>query len=90
MKVNTIKLGIASGVVSVLVYVGCAILMMIVGKDSLVSISNLLFHGMEFENIIRETVPLTETLLGLLVSFLFWGIVGYLVGILYNLQLAKD
>jgi hypothetical protein len=54
------------------------------GKDRLVKLSNLLFHGMDFTNIIRTEIPLVETFIGAVVSFIFWGLIGYLLALIYN------
>ena len=83
-KLSQKKFAIASGLASVLVYLGCFLIMTILGKDSLVKLSNLLFHGMDFSNIIRMNIPIGETLLGALASFVFWGIVGYVLVFIYN------
>ena len=83
-KLSQKKFAIASGLASVLVYLGCVLIMTMLGKDSLVKLSNLLFHGMDFSNIIRMNIPIGETLLGALASFVFWGIVGYVLVFIYN------
>ena len=83
-KLSQKKFAIASGLASVLVYLGCFLIMTVLGKDSLVKLSNLLFHGMDFSNIIRMNIPIGETLLGALASFVFWGIVGYVLAFIYN------
>ncbi len=83
-KLNQKKLGIAAGLTSVVVYLGCFLIMAVLGKDSLVKLSNLLFHGMDFSHIIRMDIPIIETLIGAIVSFLFWGIIGYLLALIYN------
>ena len=83
-KLNQKKFAIASGLASVVVYLGCFLIMTVLGKDSLVKLSNLLFHGMDFSNIIRMNIPIGETLLGALASFVFWGIVGYVLVFIYN------
>ncbi len=83
-KLNQKKFAIASGLTSVVIYLGCFLIMTILGKDSLIKLSNLLFHGMDFSNIIRMNIPIGETLLGAVTSFLFWGIIGYLLALIYN------
>ena len=83
-KLNQKKFAIASGLTSVAVYLGCFLIMTVSGKDSLVKLSNLLFHGMDFSNIIRMNIPIGETLLGAVISFIFWGIIGYLLALIYN------
>jgi len=49
-----------------------------------VKLSNLLFHGMDFSNIVRMDIPIGETVLGTVISFGFWGFVGYLLALIYN------
>ena len=83
-KLNQKKFAIASGLTSVVVYLGCFLIMTVLGKDSLVKLSNLLFHGMDFSNIIRMNIPIGETLLGTVTSFIFWGIIGYVLALIYN------
>ena len=83
-KLNQKKFAIASGLTSVVIYLGCFLIMTVLGKDSLVKLSNLLFHGMDFSNIIRMNIPIGETLLGAVASFIFWGIIGYVLAFIYN------
>lgn len=83
-NLNQKKFAIASGLTSVAVYLGCFLIMTVLGKDSLVKLSNLLFHGMDFSNIIRMNIPIGETLLGAVASFIFWGIIGYVLALIYN------
>lgn len=83
-KLNQKKFAIASGLASVVIYLGCFLVMAILGKDGLVKLSNLLFHGMDFSNIIRMDIPIGETLLGAVASFVFWGFVGYVLSFIYN------
>jgi hypothetical protein len=83
-KLNQKKFAIASGLTSVLVYLVCFSIMTVLGKDSLIKLSNLLFHGIDFNNIIRMNIPIGETLLGATISFVFWGVVGYILAFIFN------
>ena len=83
-QINAKRFGIASGLTSVIIYIACFLVMLILGKDGLVKLSNLLFHGMDFSNIIRMDIPFSESLIGLILSFLFWGGTGFLLAITYN------
>ena len=82
-KLNQRKFAIASGVTSVIIYLGCYLTMLVMGKNGIVKLSNFLFHGMDFTNIIRMDIPIGETLLGAIISFLFWGLIGYLIATIY-------
>lgn len=88
-SLNAQKIAIATGITSCTIYLGCYLVMLIIGKEGLVKLSNLLFHGMDFSDIIRMDVPLSETVLGLLLSFLFWGISGYIFAFIYNRLIRK-
>ncbi len=81
---NQKKMALATGLTSVVFYLGCFLVMALLGKEGIVQLSNLLFHGMDFSNIIRMNIPIGETLLGAAISFLFWGGIGYLVASIYN------
>lgn len=83
-KLNQKKFGIASGLSSLVIYFGCVLTMAVLGNGTLVRLSNLLFHGMDFSNIIRSNIPITDTLLGAFLSFLLWGGLGYLFALIYN------
>ena len=83
-KINLRKIGIASGTTGAILYLACVITMSVLGKEMLVKLANLLFHGINFTNIIRMNIPINESILGIFVSFLFWGFIGYLIGLIYN------
>ncbi len=83
-KLSSKKFGIASGITGVIVYILCYLLMTILGKETLGKLANLLFHGVDFSNILRMNIPIFETILGLVISFLFWGLTGYLLSFFYN------
>jgi len=83
-KLNSKKIALAAGISSVIAYISCIILMMIVGEDGVVRISNLLFHGIEFSGNVRMDVPITDNLLGIIMSFIFWGGMGYIFASIYN------
>ena len=83
-KLNQRKYAIASGTTSVIIYLGCYLVMLLLGENGIVKLSNYLFHGMDFTNIIRMDIPIGETIVGSFISFLFWGLIGYLVATVYN------
>ncbi len=83
-KIDVKRFGIASGIVGAIVYTACILVVLILGKDALVKIANILFHGMDFTNIIRMDIPVFESILGIFISFIFWGIIGGLISFFYN------
>ena len=78
------KFALAAGLSSVIAYIGCVVLMAIVGEEGVIRISNLLFHGMEFTGNIRMDIPLTDNILGVVMSFVFWGFMGFVISSIYN------
>jgi len=58
--------------------------MLLLRRNGIITLSNFLFHGIDFYNIIRMDKSLGETFFGVFISFLFWGIIGYLVAMNYN------
>ena len=83
-QINTKKFALASGFTGAIIYLTCFIIMSILPKETLVKLANLIFHGIDFSEDIRMNIPITETLLGVVASFVLWGIVGYLLGFIYN------
>jgi hypothetical protein len=83
-KLKPIKAAISAGTTSVVIYLGCYLIMLILGKDSLVKLANSLFHGVDFSSIINMNIPIGETIIGLVISFFFWGIIGFLFTAVYN------
>ena len=83
-KLNANKFSLAVGISSIAVYVSCVILMSIVGEAGVVRVSNLLFHGMEFKDIIRTNIPFTDNLIGIAASFIVWGGIGFIIASVYN------
>ena len=81
---NVKNFGLASGATGASIYLGCFLLMSVLGKDALVKLGNLLFHGVDFSSIMRMNISIGESFLGLIVSFIFWGLVGYVLSLLYN------
>jgi len=82
-------MGLASGIISCVVYIVCYLLILIVGEQGLVLISNLLFHGIDFAEIIRMDISLVESVCGLVLSFLFWSMIGFSISKTYNLLSKK-
>lgn len=83
-KQKAIKTAISTGLTSVVIYLGCYLIILIMGRHSIVKLSNYLFHGVDFTSIIRTDIPFLETLLGAVISFVFWGFVGLVFSLFYN------
>jgi|GEM_PF-2228536 hypothetical protein len=75
---------IATGSNLVAIYLSFFFIMLIVGKEGLVKISNLMFNGMDFTNIIRIRTPIVKRMLGAVISLIFCGLASYLLAMIYN------
>ncbi len=78
------KFGLASGITGAIIYISCFVLMSVLPKETLVKLANLIFHGVDFSEDIRMNISITETLMGVVISFILWGIIGYLLAFVYN------
>lgn len=83
-KLQPFKISISLGLTSALVNLGCFLVMLLLGKESLLKISNYLLHGINFSTIINTNISIGETIIGLIVSFLFFGGTGLLFTLIYN------
>ncbi|HHC80991.1 MAG TPA: hypothetical protein ENK46_14000 [Flavobacteriia bacterium] len=83
-QINVKKFALASGFTGAIIYLTCFIIMSLLPKETLIKLANLIFHGIDFSEDIRMNIPIAETLLGIVASFIIWGIVGYLLGFIYN------
>lgn len=83
------KFGFAVGLTWALLYLGCAIVMMTVGREGTVLFFNSLLHGLETAPIIRMDVPFYEFCIGLAESFILGWLVGACIAGIYNFSLVK-
>lgn len=83
-SINPIRLGWAFGVTFTLMYLGCVIVMMMVGHDGTVLLFNSLLHGVDVSTVIRMDMPFWEMCMGLCLTFLIAWFAGATVGSVYN------
>ena len=88
-KMSPIRLGAACGIAGAVFYVACMIFMATVPVDSVTWISNSLLHGVDNKSIMRESVPLPQSLVGILTTFAGGVIFGSLVAWFYNFGLGR-
>ncbi len=84
MKLQANAFALATGLVAVLYYILCMLLMWIGGKEVTVAFFNSLLHGLDVASIVRMNVPLPETLLGLVLTFVLGWLGGWLIATSYN------
>lgn len=89
MKLNIIRFGMASGVATGVFYIGCVLLMSIMGREGLITFFNGLMHGLDVGPILRTHVSLGESFLGLLNSVAVGWLFGGLLASVYNFGPTK-
>ena len=83
------RLGLAVGVTATVVYLGCALVMAVVGRDGVILFLNSLLHGLDVSAIIRMNVPWWETLIGAVEIFILGWLSGATIAAIYNVGARK-
>jgi uncharacterized membrane protein len=83
------RMGLAAGVTAAIVYLGCALVMAVVGRDGVILFLNSLFHGLDVSALIRINVSWWETLIGAVEVFILAWLSGAAVASIYNLGAKK-
>lgn len=89
-KLNVKKLGLAFGSTAAIFYLGCVLLMLILGQQGTVSFFNALLHGFDTSTIIRMDIPLWESLSGIIQTFILGWLAGALVAAIYNVGTGQN
>ena len=88
-KLNTKSLSLSIGFTSVTIYILCVISLLIIGEEGISKLANLFFHGLELKNNIRMSISFIESIIGALITFLFWTLIGFLIALFYNMDNFK-
>ena len=83
------KLGLAFGITGALLYLGCALVMLILGHDSTVKYFNSLLHGVDVSSIVRLNISFGEVLMGLVQTFILTWLIGVCIACIYNISFNK-
>jgi hypothetical protein len=86
---NNKRAGLAFGFTATLLYVGCALLMLIAGHAGTALLFNSLLHGLDVSTITRMDVPIGESIMGLICTFLLGWLVGSCIAWIYNMGARK-
>ena len=87
--INIKKLGMTTGLTGALLYLGCMVVMITVGREGSVKFFNGLLHGLDVSTIIRMDIPLWEACLGIVQTFILSWLIGACIASLYNWQIKK-
>ncbi len=86
---NIQRFGLAVGVASVLLYVGCVIGMAILGKNGTIAFFNNLFHCLDVRLIIKMNIPLRETIIGTIETFILGWLFGVVIALFTNFAMEE-
>lgn len=89
-RINIKKFGLATGSTAALLYLGCAIVMIIAGHDVSVKLANSLMHEIDVSAIIRMDMPFSEGLLGIIETFIIGWLIGASIAAIYNVGIKND
>lgn len=89
-KISIKRLGIAVGSAGAILYLGCILLMITVGREGTIWFFNSLLHGLDTSSIIRMNVPVWQALLGIVQTFILGWLIGALIASVYNIGLKQD
>ena len=92
-KLSAIRLGTALGAAGAIFYLACIILLAVAPSDSVVWVFNAFMHGADVTEILRPSVPLTQSIVGVLLTFVGGYVFGYIAASVYNLGIkakSKD
>jgi hypothetical protein len=78
------KSGLAFGLTSALLYLGCIVVIATVGHANTVKFFNSLLHGLDVSAIVRSDVPLWEAGIGIAETFIIGWLTGASIAGLYN------
>ena len=88
-KLSPMRFGIALGVAGAIFYVVCMIFMAVTPHNDVVWLSNALLHGVDIQSVMRESVPLVQSLAGIASTFVGGLIFGSLSACVYNFGLGS-
>lgn len=87
--INIKKFALAFGITGGILYLGCAVLMLILGHAGTVAFFNSLLHGWDTSTIVRMNVPLVEAIIGTIEMFILCWFVGACIASIYNFSMRK-
>jgi len=83
------RLGVAFGLTGMLFYIGCIILMSILGGEATAVFFNSLLHGLDTSGLIRMDISFWEVAMGIVLTFILSWISGALIAAIYNFGLSE-
>lgn len=88
--INAQRFRLAFGMTFALLYIGCALLMLIAGREASIFFFNSIIHAIDVNSIIKTDMPLSEMLLGIIEMFILGWLTGATIAGIYNFRLKKE
>jgi hypothetical protein len=82
--------GLAVGTTGALLYLGCMLVMTLLGEDLTIAFFNSLLHGLDVTYVIRMDIPLWEAGLGVVQTFILGWLSGACVAGIYNFSASTE
>lgn len=89
-RIHIKKFGFACGITGALLYAGCVIVMVSVGREGTIQFFNSLLHGIDTTPVIRMNMSLTEAVMGILEVFVISWLAGASVAAIYNFMIRRS
>jgi hypothetical protein len=80
------RFGFAVGATGGILYLGCALILFLAGRDMAVWFTNSLLHGLDVSGIIRMNIPLSDIFIGLINTFIISWLSGACIAAIYNVS----
>lgn len=87
--INIKRFGLAFGFTGAIIYLGCALLLTIMGKEAAVFFLNTILHGFDTTYLLKSSMPFWEVILGIIETFVLSWFVGTSIASIYNVTLTK-
>ena len=88
-RIHIKSFGLATGITAALLYLGCVMVMKLTGPEFSKQFFNSLLHGIDVSTILRMDISITETVLGLLQTFMIAWLTGASIASIYNVALNR-
>ena len=88
-KIQVIKFGLAFGLTGAIFYIGCTLVMLILGHDDTVKLFNLTLHGLDVSTIMKTGFSAVSELLGIVSTFILSSLLGGCIAAIYNILINK-
>ena len=83
--ISVARLGFAVGATCSILYMGCAIAMLTLGREGTIVFFNSILHGIDVTTVIRMEMPLSEMAMGVVEVFILGWMTGATIASFYNL-----